>query len=91
MSSSVSSLLNGACLLLLLCSPKSTAAEISEPMGELIRQTCLDCHDGAAAEGGLDLNSLAFTLDDRELRDRWIEASRPYWLRKYSRRGSFQA
>ncbi|MEZ6123604.1 MAG: DUF1592 domain-containing protein [Planctomycetaceae bacterium] len=63
---------HGACLLLLLCAPKSTAAEIPKPIGELIRHTCLDCHDGAAAEGGLDLASLAFTLDDRGLRDRWI-------------------
>ncbi|MCB9922140.1 MAG: DUF1592 domain-containing protein [Planctomycetaceae bacterium] len=37
----------------------------------LLKNTCLDCHDGAAAEGGLDLASLAFTLDDRGLRDRW--------------------
>lgn len=72
MSSSVYSLLNGACLLLLLCTPKSTAAEIPESLDKLIRQSCLDCHDGESAEGGLDLASLAFTLDDRGLRDRWI-------------------
>ncbi|MEO2011600.1 MAG: DUF1588 domain-containing protein [Pirellulaceae bacterium] len=46
------------------------AADLSEVL--LIRQTCLDCHDGDSAEGGLDLASLPFTLDDRELRDRWI-------------------
>jgi len=62
----------GACLLLLLCGPKSIASELPEPLGELIRQTCLDCHEGDSAEGGLDLASLAFTLDDRVLRDRWI-------------------
>ena len=72
MSSSVYSLFNGACLLLLLCTPKSTAAEIPESLDKLIRQTCLDCHEGESAEGGLDLASLAFTLDDRELRDCWI-------------------
>lgn len=60
------------CLLLLLSASRSTAAEIPEPLGHLIRQTCVDCHNGATAEGGLDLTSLAFTLDDRELRDRWI-------------------
>ena len=59
-------------LLFCICASKSNASEIPQPVGELIRQTCLDCHDGAAAEGGLDLTSLAFTLDDRELRDRWI-------------------
>ena len=48
------------------------AADVPAPLGMLLRNHCLDCHDGAAAEGGLDLASLAFTLDDRELRDRWI-------------------
>ena len=50
----------------------SVKAEIPEPLGKLIRQACLDCHDGDSTEGGLDLASLAFTLDDRGLRDRWI-------------------
>jgi hypothetical protein len=59
-------------LLLVLSASKSSALEIPEPIGELIRRTCLECHTGAAAEGGLDLTSLAFSLDDRELRDRWI-------------------
>ncbi len=51
---------------------ESIAEELPEPLGELLRQTCFDCHEGAAAEGGLNLASLAWTLDDRELRDRWI-------------------
>ena len=70
--SSVYCLFNRVCLLILLSVPKLTAAEIPEPLGELLQQTCLDCHDGESAEGGLDLSSLAFTLDDRELRYRWI-------------------
>lgn len=60
------------CLALFLCTSRSARAEMPEPLGKLIRQTCLDCHDGESAEGGLDLASLAFTLDDRGLRDRWI-------------------
>ena len=60
------------CVLLLLCGPSSTAGDIPKPLDELIQQTCFDCHGGDAAEGGLDLASLAFTLDDRKLRDRWI-------------------
>ena len=59
-------------LLLLFCAPKLIASEFPEPLGKLIRQTCLDCHNGDSAEGGLDLASLTFKLDDRELRDRWI-------------------
>lgn len=72
MSKPVYSLINRACLMLLLCAPEPASAEIPEPLGKLIRQTCLDCHDGDSAEGGLDLASLAFTLGDRGLRDRWI-------------------
>ncbi len=60
------------CLIVFLCASKSAAAEIPESLGKLIRQTCLDCHAGDSAEGGLDLATLAFTLDRRELRDRWI-------------------
>lgn len=47
-------------------------AEIPEPLAQLVRQSCLDCHDGDSAEGGLDLASLKFTLNDRDLRDRWV-------------------
>ncbi len=60
------------CLLLLVGTSRSFASELPEPLGELIRQTCLDCHDGDSAEAGLDLASLPFALTDRELRDRWI-------------------
>lgn len=60
------------CLLLFLGNSRSAGTEIPDPLGRLIRQTCVDCHDGDSAEGGLDLASLAFTLDDRELRDPWI-------------------
>lgn len=59
-------------LLLLLYAAKTTAADLPESLGKLIRQTCVECHDGDSAEARLDLASLAFALDDRELRDRWI-------------------
>ena len=32
---------------------------------------CLDCHSAAAAEGGLDLESLSFDLTRREVFERW--------------------
>ncbi|MCA8995148.1 MAG: DUF1587 domain-containing protein, partial [Planctomycetaceae bacterium] len=72
MSRTVFSLLQGACLLLLLSAVEAAAAEIPEPLIKLIRQTCLECHAGETAEGELDLASLPFTLDDRDLRERWI-------------------
>ena len=61
-----------AYLLLCLCTSRPAVAEIPELLGTLIRKTCLDCHDGESAAGGLDLASLAFSLDDQRLRDRWI-------------------
>ncbi|MCA9045228.1 MAG: hypothetical protein KDA69_12955, partial [Planctomycetaceae bacterium] len=64
MSRTVFSLLQGACLLLLLSATQSADAEIPEPLSKLIRQTCLECHAGETAEGELDLASLPFTLDD---------------------------
>ena len=60
------------CLAFFLHASRPVVAELPEPLGKLIRQTCFDCHTGESAEGGLDLGSLAFTLDDRKLRDRWI-------------------
>ncbi len=67
-----SSLSTVAFLLLLLCGPRPGSAELPETLGERIQQTCLDCHNEDSAEGGLDLSSLAFMLDERELRDRWV-------------------
>ena len=37
-----------------------------------LNQTCLGCHEGESAEGGLDLASLPFDLSDPSIRDRWI-------------------
>ena len=37
-----------------------------------LNQTCLGCHEGESAEGGLDLASLPFDLNDPSIRDRWI-------------------
>ena len=60
-------------IVFLLCTSRSAEAEIPEALGRLIRENCLDCHDGDLAEGGLDLASLPFTLDDRQLRHRWVQ------------------
>lgn len=60
-------------LVFLICTSMSVKAEIPEALGRLIQENCLDCHDGDSAEGGLDLASLPFTLDDRQLRHRWVQ------------------
>ena len=37
-----------------------------------IDKTCLGCHSGAAAKGGLDFTSLSFDLRNRVTRERWV-------------------
>ncbi|MCY2977596.1 MAG: DUF1592 domain-containing protein [Planctomycetota bacterium] len=60
------------CLLCSVTAPSVTASDLPKPIRELIQRICFDCHDGASAEGGLDLTSLTFDLADRRLRERWI-------------------
>src|SRR5688572_20796263 len=36
-----------------------------------IEKTCLSCHSGTAAKGGLDFSSLRFELSSRATRERW--------------------
>ncbi len=62
----------GVCLQFFVAAPNLTAAKVPEALAKVMRQTCLDCHDSSSAEGGLDLTSLTFDLDDRRLRDHWI-------------------
>ena len=62
----------GVCLLFSVASPNIAASDVPKPIGELIQRTCVDCHNGASAEGGLDLTSMGFDLADRQVRDRWI-------------------
>ena len=56
----------------LVFAPRLTVAEPPELIHTIITKTCVECHHGATAEGRLDLTSLAFTLDDRAIRNRWI-------------------
>ncbi len=55
-----------------LMAPVLPAAGIPEPQATLIADNCLGCHDSSSAEGGLDLSSLKFDLEDRSVRSRWI-------------------
>ena len=59
-------------VLSILSAWRSSATDLPAVVSEQIQQTCLDCHDGTAAEGGLDLTSLTFNLNERQLRERWI-------------------
>lgn len=66
--------LHAACLL--SCS-SALAVETPRPPGiaeihELLRQSCLECHDEASAEGGFDLASLPWEPRKPQNRNRWI-------------------
>ncbi|MEQ1826265.1 MAG: c-type cytochrome domain-containing protein [Pirellula sp.] len=60
-------------MLVSIAATNLSASDLPKPIGELIQRTCFDCHNGALAEGGLDLTALTFDLADRRLRERWIQ------------------
>ena len=67
------SLSKGACLLLFFSATHLAEAATPDNLNQLIEQNCLDCHEGRSAEGELDLASLNFSLQDQEVRTRWIK------------------
>lgn len=48
------------------------ARELPPSTSLLLKQSCLDCHNNATTEGGLDLTALSFELSDRAVRERWV-------------------
>ena len=47
-------------------------AQMPSGLKTAIDKTCLGCHSGTAAKGGLDFASLSFDLSNRVTRERWI-------------------
>src|SRR5258706_8355051 len=47
-------------------------AQMPPGLKTAIDQTCLGCHSGTAAKGGLDFASLSFDLSNRVTRERWV-------------------
>ena len=63
-----------AILFCLLCSVASSSAEVESP-GQILsffHQQCIDCHEGSAAEAGLDLTTLSTDLGQADVLQRWI-------------------
>jgi len=64
------------CLILLLVwgSLFSQADNLTwtDEMTDFLGDHCFECHDGELAKGGLDLESLSFSLGDRHLFDQWV-------------------
>ena len=51
----------------------SHQADLPETMTTLFDNHCVDCHDGGEAEGGLDLPSLEWNLEDPHLAGIWVK------------------
>src|SRR6476646_3460523 len=47
-------------------------AQMPSSLKSAIGKTCLGCHSGAGAKGGLDFTSLSFDLGNRGTRERWV-------------------
>ena len=58
-------------LVLAACGDAACAAPVGR-LASLLEQACFTCHDSKSHEGGLDLSSLRFDLDDSGLREHWI-------------------
>lgn len=56
-------------LLWALCAP---AAEPPQRVSEFLDANCVDCHSGAAAEGGLELDALDYGLEDPQQVSQWV-------------------
>ncbi|MCA9247632.1 MAG: DUF1592 domain-containing protein [Planctomycetales bacterium] len=64
----------GLILLLLLCVAltNATRAELPAPSASFFTQHCIDCHDQATQEGGLDLTGIGRDLTDPAVLAKWV-------------------
>ena len=53
--------------------PISQGADLPETLTTLFDNHCVDCHDGEEAEGGLDLKSLEWNLEDAHVTGVWVK------------------
>lgn len=60
-----------ACLCFIPGSLKAAPPQ-PETVRQFITQNCVSCHEGSAAEGGLDLTTLGSELADRAVMERWV-------------------
>ena len=56
-----------------LFAPLSQGADLPETFTALFDNHCVDCHDGAEAEGGLNLQSLEWNLEDAHATGVWMK------------------
>lgn len=61
---------------LVLIVPTGSSAQAAAPTSRIrtfVAEHCLDCHDGADAKAGLDLNHLAMAFDDSRTFTTWVK------------------
>jgi hypothetical protein len=65
-------------LIVVICNASTWPDDRSPPAAilEFAHDNCLQCHDSESHEGGLDLTSLGWELDDTASFDRWLRAFR---------------
>lgn len=56
-----------------LLAPISQGADLPKKLSTLFKNHCVDCHEGEEAEGGLDLQSLEWSLEDAHVTDAWVK------------------
>ena len=64
-----------AAMMLLACGGTPLRAEPNETpsaIATFVSTHCYDCHQGESAEAGLDLERLAFHLDDPQIQQQWV-------------------
>lgn len=61
--------------LLINVASTTEADDLAKPpqVYEILKTSCIDCHNENDSAGGLDLESLPFDLSDRSMRERWIQ------------------
>ena len=63
-------------ILIVSCLNGFAAESVSPPASsvvrELLRNTCVDCHNDETTEGGLNLKQVDWKLDDPQIRRRWV-------------------
>ena len=51
----------------------SQGADVPEALNTFLGNHCIDCHDDAEASGGLNIQSLDWSLDDPHITNIWVK------------------
>ena len=72
-----SNVVHGFAIILLmsmgLVAQASQGADVPEALNAFLGNHCIDCHDDAEASGGLNIQSLDWSLDDPHITNIWVK------------------